>query len=60
MRFSIIYDDVQAALAASVNPDNAEKPLRGRDSDSDVDISDAKADELTEAAERLRLVQRQK
>jgi hypothetical protein len=60
VRFSIIYDDVQAALAASANPDNAEKPLRGRDSDSDVDISNEKADELTEPAERLRLVRRQK
>ena len=60
MRFSIVYDDVQAAAAASINPDDAEKPLRGRDSDSDVDISNEKADELTEPAERLRLVRRQK
>lgn len=60
MRFSIVYDDVQAALAASINPDDAEKPLRGRDSDSDVDISNEKADELTEPAECLRLVRRQK
>ena len=60
MRFSIIYDDVDGPLAASVNPDNAEKPLRSRDSDSDVDISNEKADELTEPAERLRLVRRQK
>ena len=61
MRFSIVYDDVQAALVASIDPDDAEKPLRGRDSDSDVDISNEKADrELTEPAERLRRVRRQK
>lgn len=59
MRFSIVYDDVQAALAASINPEDAEKPLRG-DSHSDVDISNEKADELTEPAECLRLVRRQK
>lgn len=61
MRLSMIYDDVQAALIASANPNNAEKRLRGRDSDSDVDISNEKADrQLTEPAERLRRVRRQK
>jgi hypothetical protein len=61
VRFSLIYDDVQAALAASVDSNNVEKPSRGRDSDSDVDISNEKADrELTQPAERLRLVRPQK
>jgi hypothetical protein len=50
VRLSMIYDDVQAALIASANPNNAEKRLRGRDSDR----------ELTEPAERLRRVRRQK
>jgi hypothetical protein len=60
VRFSLIYDDVQAALAASVDSNSAEIS-RGRDSDSDVDISNEKGDrELTQPAERLRLVRPQK
>ena len=61
MRFSIICDDAQAALAASKNPHNADKPLRVDDSDGDSDMSHQKADrDLTEPAERLRLVRPQK
>ena len=61
MRFSIIYDYVQDALAASIDPNNADRPSRGGDSDDDVDISHEKADrELTEPAERQRIVRRQK
>jgi hypothetical protein len=55
MRFSLVYDDAQAILAASMSPDNAAEPLRGPDeSNADLDISDKTDDlELNETAERL-------
>jgi hypothetical protein len=61
MRFSLIYDDVQAALVASKNPNHLNKPLPVGDSDSDSDMSHEKADrQPTEPAERLRPVRPQK
>jgi hypothetical protein len=55
MRLSIIYDDLQAGIAASVDPNDADKPLRGGHSDGDVDISREKADRgPTESAKRSR------
>lgn len=59
MRFSLIYEDVQAARAASIDSDHADKPLRGHDSDDDLDTSQKKADrEPTEPTEPR--LQRQK
>jgi hypothetical protein len=60
MRLSLIYDDVQAALAASVDFNDADKPLCGGDIDGDLDISNEEADRKpTEPAERLRPAQLQ-
>jgi hypothetical protein len=61
MRLSLVYDDIQAVLAASVDSDDVDKPLRNNASDADLDISIEKADgEPTEPAEHLRAIQRQK
>jgi hypothetical protein len=61
MRFSLIYDDVQAALSTSVDSSDADEPLPGGDGDGDLDFSNEKADRKpTEPAERLRPVQRPK
>ena len=54
-------DDARLALAASKDTGNAGEPLRVGESDGDSDMSHEKADrELTESAERLRLVRPQK
>jgi hypothetical protein len=61
MRLSLVYDDIQAVPAASVDSDDVDKPLRGGASDADLDISIEKADgEPAEPAEHLRPIQRQK
>jgi hypothetical protein len=60
MRLSLVYDDIQAVLAASVDSDDVAKPLRGGASDADLDISIEKGDgKPTEPAEHLRPLQRQ-
>ena len=62
MRLSLVYDDIQAVLAASVvDSDDVDEPLRGGASDAGLDISIEKADgEPAEPAEHLRPIQRQK
>ena len=61
MRFSLVYEDVQAALVASTYPNQLNKPSRTGDSDTDSDMSrDKAAREPIEPAERLRLVPPQK
>jgi hypothetical protein len=61
MRFSLVYDDIQAVLVTSMNSDNATEPVGGAAANSDLDLADESGEvELSEAAERLPSVPRQK